>query len=83
VNRAAAGDAKATSTLLNEARFQESQSQPITQNHLVSAEDQMVMDNILQRIRLSQPACLGPELPAGESSAEQPTTSIESREGEL
>lgn len=57
VNRAAAGDAKATSTLLNEARFQESQNQlPIFQVPVIGPEDQMVMANILQRIRQSEPS---------------------------
>jgi hypothetical protein len=74
VNRAAAGDPKATSTLLNEARFQESQHQiPITQGVIVGPEDQTVMDNILQRIRQSQSLCLD-----GESSSEPPNE-MESR----
>ena len=52
VNKAAAGDHKATSILLNEARFQESQKQllPVAQSLIVAPEDQMVMDSILQRI---------------------------------
>jgi hypothetical protein len=60
VNRAAAGDHKATATLLSEARFQESQSQllPVAQRLVVGPEDQMVMENILQRIRRSQLLCL-------------------------
>ena len=63
VNRAAAGDPKATSTLLNEARFQDSQSQlPIIQTPLLGPEDQTVMDNILQRIRSSQSLCVDPDL---------------------
>jgi hypothetical protein len=56
VNRAAAGDPKATTTLLNEARLQETQSQlPVAQTLTVGAEDHMVMQNILQRIRQSHP----------------------------
>jgi Family of unknown function (DUF5681) len=84
VNRAAVGDPKATSTLLNEARFQESQNQlPITQTPVTGPEDQMVMDNILQRIRLSQPFYLDPESPSEEPSEDESSTSIEPNEGEL
>ena len=84
VNRAAAGDPKATSTLLNEARFQESQNQlPITQTPVTGAEDQMVMENILQRIRLSQPFYLNPESPPDAPSEDESSTSIEPNEGKL
>jgi len=59
VNRAAAGDPKATSILLNEARFQESQNKlSVTSNLVVGSEDHMVMDNMLQRIWHSQLMCL-------------------------
>jgi hypothetical protein len=85
VNKAAAGDHKATSTLLNEARFQENQNQllPATQSLIVTPEDQMVMDNILQRILQSQPPCLN-----GDSAPEPPeedgcAISTEPEEGEL
>ncbi len=84
VNRAAAGDPKATSTLLNEARLQESQNLiPTTQGVIIGPEDQTVMGNILQRIRQSQSLCLD-----GESSPEPPKevesgTSDDPRKGEL
>lgn len=85
VNKAAAGDHKATSTLLNEARFQESQNQslPMAQSLSVAPEDQIVMDNILQRILQSQP----PRLNGG--SVPEPleedgcAISTEPEEGEL
>lgn len=85
VNKAAAGDPKATSTLLNEARFQESQNQQlsIAQTPVTGPEDQMVMDNILQRIRLSQPFYLDPESHSEEPSEDESSTSIEPNEGEV
>jgi hypothetical protein len=85
VNRASAGDPKATSTLLNEARFQESQNQQlsIAQTPVAGPEDQMVMDNILQRIRLSQPFYLDPESHSEEPSEDESSTSIEPNEGEV
>jgi hypothetical protein len=81
VNRAAAGDLKATSTLLNEARFHESQNQgPIAQAPVLGPEDQMVMRNILQRIWHSEPSCLdpasSPDLPS-ESKLSSPPQSDE------
>jgi hypothetical protein len=85
VNKAAAGDHKATSTLLNEARFQESQNHllPVAQSQIVAPEDQMVMDNILQRILQSQPPCLNggsvPEPPEVDGCA----ISTEPDKGEL
>ncbi len=83
VNRAAAGDHKATATLLNEARFQSQNQVPIAQGVVVCPEDQTVMDNILQRIRQSEPLCLdraaASELPIDDES----TTSTDPNEGEL
>ena len=84
VNRAAAGDHKATSTLLNEARFQESQNQiPIAQSLIVSPEDQTVMDNILQRIRQSEPLCLDGEAASELPIDDESKTSTDPNEGEL
>jgi hypothetical protein len=59
VNRAANGDPKATLLIFNEARQQEAQSgaaagPPGEAN--VSADDKLVMENILRRIRESEPA---------------------------
>jgi hypothetical protein len=84
VNRAAAGDPKATSTLLNEARFQESQNQllPMAQSLIVAPEDQMVMDNILQRIRQSEPSYLDPVSPLDPPSEDKPSSLAQSNEGE-
>ncbi|HEY6767707.1 MAG TPA: DUF5681 domain-containing protein [Candidatus Sulfotelmatobacter sp.] len=79
VNRAAAGDYKATATLLNEARLQETQNQfPLAQTLTVGTEDQMVMDNILKRIRQSQTPCFDGSLlePPGENSPATPTQPI-------
>jgi len=51
VNRAVAGDPKATSILLSEARFHESQNPPaLAANAHVSQEDHSVMGNIVRRI---------------------------------
>ncbi len=62
VNRAAAGDHKATTTLLNEDRLQQAQNQsPVAATLTVGAEDQMVMHSILQRIRQSHPPSLEPD----------------------
>ena len=56
VNKAANGDPKATAILLNEARFHESQNPPpVAPSAHASPEDQMVMDNMLRRIRQSDP----------------------------
>jgi hypothetical protein len=81
VNRAAAGDPKATSTLLNEARFQENQNQPSGQRPVASPEDQMVMNNILQRIRLSQLSCLDGESVPEPTNLDHPTPPPQSDEG--
>jgi len=84
VNRAAAGDHKATSTLLNEARFQESQNQvPIAQRVIIGPEDETVMDNILQRIRQSEPLCLDGEAASEPPIDDESPTSTDPNEGEL
>ena len=65
VNKAAAGDPKATTILLNEVRFHEAITQPAASHiELTAAEDVAVMKNILERIRQSQP-------PVAESSPDQ------------
>jgi Family of unknown function (DUF5681) len=81
VNKAASGDPKATAALFAEARFNESQNQlPISQSLVVGPEDQMVMDNILRRIWLSQTFGKGSAAePPGEDH--QPPI-IQSNEGE-
>jgi hypothetical protein len=59
VNRAANGDPKATTLIFNEARLREAQSGTAAAPHnesAFSAEDKMVMENILRRIRASEPA---------------------------
>jgi hypothetical protein len=84
VNRAAAGDPKATSTLLNEARLQENQNHlPIAQSLVVGPEDQMVIDSILQRIRQSQPPCPDGGSVPDPPSEDEPTPPTAPDEGEL
>jgi hypothetical protein len=81
VNKAASGDPKATVVLLNEARFHESQNQsPVAHTPVLGPEDQMVMDNILQRIRLSRPGGSKSEL---ERAREECHLLPESKEEEL
>jgi Family of unknown function (DUF5681) len=84
VNRAAAGDHKATTTLLNEARLQETHNLlPGASTITVGAEDQMVMHNILQRIRQSQlPSLDGGSIPELDGQ-NGPATPTESDPGEL
>ncbi len=73
VNKAAAGDPKATAILLNEARFHESQNPPlVAQSAQVSPEDQVVMDNIVRRIWQSNPASLDPRPPLDPPTEDQP-----------
>jgi Family of unknown function (DUF5681) len=82
VNKAVAGDTKATALLLIETRIYESQNQvPAVQDALVGPEDQMVMDNILQRIRQSQPLGLDLEYHAEPPSEEHPLPPPQSNEG--
>jgi hypothetical protein len=74
VNKAVAGDPKATSILLNEARLHESQNQPpVVQSALVSQEDRVVMDNILRRIWQSNPASQDPKAPPDPPSEDRPS----------
>jgi Family of unknown function (DUF5681) len=84
VNRAAAGDHKATTTLLNEDRLQQAQNRlPGAPTLTVGAEDQMVMHNILQRIRQSQPPSLdGDSIPEPDGQ-NGPATLAEPDQGDL
>jgi Family of unknown function (DUF5681) len=55
VNRAVTGDPKATSILLNEARIHENQNAFQGSPSIVTGpEDQMVIENIMRRIRQSE-----------------------------
>ena len=84
VNKAAAGDPKATSILLNEARFYEGQSQlPVVKDALVSPEDQIVIDHIVQRIRQSQPPFPDPECASDSPREDCPLPAPQSDEGEF
>jgi hypothetical protein len=84
VNRAAAGDPKATSILLIEDRFRTNQNPvPLAQSPVVSAEDQRVMDNILQRLRSPQPAGLDSESHAETSSEGHSLPPGQSDEGDF
>jgi hypothetical protein len=81
VNKAAAGDLKASAILLNQARFDE-QSRSANGSPMpefFAQEDQMVLSGILKRLREYSPAL--PET-APESSADPiPTTSQQPKEG--
>ncbi len=84
INKAVAGDPKATVIVLNEVRLLESQNQPpVAQSAFVSPEEQVVMDHIVQRIRQSNPASLDPGPPPDPPSEDQPTPPTQSNEGEL
>jgi hypothetical protein len=57
VNKAASGDSRAIPILLNEARAYEARDDVFgVANSLISPEDEMVMQSILQRIRFAGPA---------------------------
>jgi hypothetical protein len=61
VNKAAAGDQKATTTILNEARLNENQNQlPFAQAVAFTPEDQLVITDIVQRIRQADPVADAP-----------------------
>jgi hypothetical protein len=82
VNKAAAGDLKASSILLNQARYDE-QSQsakgsPIPE--FFAQEDQMVISGILKRLREYSPAL--PETVPESAADPITTTSQEPKEGE-
>lgn len=84
VNKAVSGDAKATAILLYEARIHESQNpSSAIQSFVVGPEDQVVMNNILQRIRQSEPTPLDPCSPTGPSSKDEPMLPTDPTEGEL
>jgi hypothetical protein len=73
VNKAVTGDPKAIVVVLNEARFYENQNQlPVPQDAIVSPEDQIVMDNIVRRIRQADPAVPDPHPPSDPPSEDQP-----------
>jgi hypothetical protein len=76
VNKAAAGDLKATNTLLNEIRYHEIANQPSSACHpeLTATADLTVMKNILERIRQSQPPVAEPTQDQ-EPASEEATTS--------
>ncbi len=62
VNKAAAGDAKAATVVLNEVRSYETQGQsPVGQGATASPEDQVVMGNIVRRIQQLRSASLDSE----------------------
>jgi Family of unknown function (DUF5681) len=84
VNKAASGDSKATALLLNEARINESQNpSAATPVLVVGPEDQVVMENIMRRIRNSETASLDSGSPTEPSSREHSTMPTELDEGEL
>ena len=84
VNKAVAGDPKATTILLNEARFHENQNQPPARPQRTrQPEDQMVMNNIVRRIRQSNPAFPDPVPPPESPSEDHPDLPPQSDEGEL
>jgi Family of unknown function (DUF5681) len=85
VNKAAAGDHKAITTILNEARINDSQNQlPFAQAVAIRPEDQPVMKDLIQRIRQSDPACDGTAAPdpPSEGQVKSPNNPSENK-GEL
>jgi hypothetical protein len=84
INKAVAGDPKAAVIVLNEVRLHESQNQPpVAQNAFVSPEEQVVMDNIVRRIRQSNPAVSDPGPHPDPAPADQPDAPPQPNEGEL
>jgi len=84
VNKAVAGDPKATAILLTETRIHESQNpSSAIQSFVVGPEDQVVMNNILQRIRQSEPPPLDPCPPSDPSSKDEPMMPTDPNKGEL
>ena len=84
INKAVAGDPKATAIVLNEVREHESQNPPpAAPCALGSPEDKKVMDNILRRIRQSNPAFLDPGSHSDPASDDQPAPLPRPNEGEL
>jgi hypothetical protein len=83
INKAVTGDTKSTVVVLNEARFQEGQSQSfITESALESPADQLVMDNIVRRIRQSIAAPPDSGLSADTGAEQNSDTSPQSNQGE-
>ena len=83
VNKAAGGDPKATTVVLNETRFHESQNQfSGPQDVIASPEDQKVMDNLLRRIWQSAPPVLDPGPPSGPPSEDQSKLPPQPKQGE-
>jgi hypothetical protein len=83
VNKAAGGDPKATTVVLSETRFHESQNQfSGPQDAIVGPEDQKVMDNLLRRIRQSEPAVPDPQAPSDPLSEDQSKLPPQPKEGE-
>ncbi len=79
INKAVTGDPKATVVVLDEARLHESQNQvPVPQDTIVSPEDQRVIDNIVRRIRQSDPAVFDSRPPSDPPTEDEPDTSPES-----
>ena len=65
VNKAVAGDPKATSIILGEARFQETPNQlQESRSMAIGPDDQQVMTSIVDRIRQLESVSLGSEPPA-------------------
>lgn len=84
VNKAMAGDPKATLILFAEVRFHESQNPPpLTANVLVRPEDQLVMRSIVDRIRQSSSAPPDPASAPNHPSESQLSSSNEPEKGEL
>jgi hypothetical protein len=58
VNKAASGDPKAIPVLLNETRFHETEAAAGLPSFTMAQEDDLVMANIVRRIREATPASL-------------------------
>lgn len=84
VNKAAAGDPKATTILFNEVRFHEATAQPATiHTELTAAEDLTVMKSILERIRQSQAPVAEPKQDQEPASEAATSPKPDSDKGEL
>jgi len=81
VNKAVAGDPKATLILLGEVRFHESQKPPALATAHVSPEDQLVMGNIVDRIRQLSQASPDPSSAPNLMSESELTSPNEPKEG--
>lgn len=84
INKAVAGDPKATVIVLNEVRLHENPNQPaVAQSAFVSPEEQVVMDNIVRRILQSNPAFLDPGSHPDPASGDQADPPPQPNKGEL